>query len=76
MSDKIQVKSGGIGLMGLLFVVFLVLKLGVGNTAVMAWSWWWVCAPLWIPTALGLGIALIAILFIGIAAGIAALCSR
>ena len=27
----------------LLFVVFLVLKL----TNVIAWSWWWVTAPLW-----------------------------
>lgn len=28
-----------------LFVVFLVLKL----TGVIAWSWWWVTAPIWIP---------------------------
>lgn len=27
----------------LLFTVFLVLKL----TSVIAWSWWWVTAPLW-----------------------------
>lgn len=33
----------GIGLGGVLFVVFLVLKL----TGVIAWSWWWVTAPLW-----------------------------
>jgi len=39
MSDNVQVKSGGIGLGGILFVIFLVLKLGVGNTAVMGWSW-------------------------------------
>lgn len=32
-----------IGLFGLLFLVFLVLKL----TEVIAWSWWWVTAPLW-----------------------------
>ena len=30
-------------LMGVLFVVFLVLKL----IGVIAWSWWWVTAPLW-----------------------------
>lgn len=41
-------QSGGIGLGGVLFVVFLVLKL----TGVIAWSWWWVTAPLWIPAAL------------------------
>lgn len=28
---------------GLLFVVFLVLRL----TGVVNWSWWWVTAPLW-----------------------------
>jgi len=28
---------------GLLFIVFLVLKL----THVIDWSWWWVTAPLW-----------------------------
>ena len=28
-----------------LFIVFLVLKL----CDVIAWSWWWVTAPLWIP---------------------------
>ena len=35
--------SGGIGLVGATFLVFLVLKL-TGN---IAWSWWWVTAPLW-----------------------------
>ena len=40
--------SSGAGLGGLLFVVFLVLKL----TDVISWSWWWVAAPLWIPAAL------------------------
>jgi hypothetical protein len=42
--------NNGIGLGGLLFVVFLVLKL----TNVIAWSWWWVTAPLWGPLALAL----------------------
>ena len=40
----------GVGLNGLLFITFLVLKL----TQVIDWSWWWVTAPLWIPLALGL----------------------
>ncbi len=31
-----------------LFIVFLTLKLGVGDTDVQGWSWWWVTAPLWI----------------------------
>jgi hypothetical protein len=37
--------SSGVGLGGLLFVAFLCLKL----TGVIAWSWWWVTAPLWGP---------------------------
>ena len=37
--------SGGIGFCGLLTIVFIVLKL----TNYIAWSWWWVFAPLWIP---------------------------
>ena len=37
----------GISFPTVLFVVFLVLKL----TGVIAWSWWWVTAPLWIPAA-------------------------
>lgn len=32
----------------LLTVVFIVLKL----VGVIAWSWWWVLAPTWIPLAL------------------------
>lgn len=47
--------GGGMGLGGVLFVVFLVLKL-TGN---IDWSWWWVFSPLWIPVALLLGVLLI-----------------
>jgi len=45
MSDKNNGASGGIGFSGILFIVFLVLKL----CKVINWSWWWVTAPLWIP---------------------------
>lgn len=40
---------------GLLFVLFLGLKL-TGN---IDWSWWWVLAPMWVPIVLGvvLGVA-------------------
>ena len=41
-------KGGSIGLGGIIFVVFLILKL-VGT---IDWSWWWVTAPLWIPFAI------------------------
>ena len=40
--------NSGIGLGGMIFIVFLVLKLG-GIGQVTNWSWWWVCSPLWIP---------------------------
>ena len=43
-------KTGnGIGFLGVLFIVFLVLKL----TNQIDWSWWWVTCPLWGPTAIG-----------------------
>ncbi len=50
--------SGGIGFGGALFLVFLVLKL----TGVIAWSWWWITAPLWIPFL----ILFVALILIGI----------
>ena len=48
MSETNSGSSSGIGFFGLLFIVFLVLKL----TGYIAWSWWWVTAPLWGPLAL------------------------
>lgn len=57
-----QAASGGVGLGGLLFVVFLVLKL----TGVIAWSWWWVTAPLWGPLLLVLAIFVIVFLIAAI----------
>lgn len=47
--------SGGIGFLGLLTIVFIVLKL----TKVITWSWWWVLAPTWLPLAIMLFIAAI-----------------
>lgn len=47
MSDsKTTAGSGGIGVFGLLGVVFVTLKL-LGITEVATWSWWWVTAPFW-----------------------------
>ena len=34
----------GVGFLGLLAIVFIVLKL----TGHINWSWWWVLAPIWI----------------------------
>lgn len=36
-----------IGFPGLLGLLFVALKL----TGVIAWSWWWVTAPFWLPFA-------------------------
>lgn len=51
--------SGGIGIGGILLIEFIVLKL----CGVIAWSWWWVLSPLWIPIALWLAIVAIAGIF-------------
>lgn len=45
-----------IALATLLFIVFMVLKL----TNVIAWSWLWVTAPLWLPVAV-LGVVVLAV---------------
>lgn len=45
MSDSSGSSSGGIGFCGLLTVLFVGLKL----TGHIAWSWWWVISPIWIP---------------------------
>lgn len=50
--------NSGIGFVGLLTIVFIVLKL----TKVISWSWLWVLSPLWI--SLVIGILLIIIYFI------------
>lgn len=56
MSDKnTTIVNGGTSFSGLLFLVFLVLKL----VGVIKWSWWWITAPLWIP------VALVVVIFVG-----------
>ena len=56
MSNNNTTQSGGVGISGVLFIVFLVLKL----TGVIAWSWWCVTSPLWIPVLLVIIVAVIA----------------
>jgi len=46
-------QSGGMSLAGVLFIVFLVLKL----TDNIDWSWWWVTSPLWLGLAVIFGVA-------------------
>lgn len=48
-------KSSGVGFLGLLFLLFLGLKLG----HVITWSWWWIFAPFWMPVAVLAGIGLL-----------------
>ena len=67
MSNSSSSSSGGIGFCGLLALIFITLKLGIGNTAVVGWSWLWVLSPLWIPLAIVLGIVLIGAIVYGIA---------
>ncbi len=47
MSEESR-STGGLGLGGIVFVVFLTLKL----VGVIDWSWWWVTSPLWLGVAL------------------------
>lgn len=55
-----QVSSGGgIGIGGLLAIVFIVLKL----CKVISWSWWWVLSPVWIPLSIA---AFLGVVYIGI----------
>ncbi len=61
MSEK---SSNGIGMSGLIFLIFLVMKLaGIGQVA--EWSWWWVTSPLWIGAGLVILILLIMVGIIG-----------
>lgn len=45
-------RSGGVGILGLLGVAFVVLKL----TGDIDWNWVWVLAPFWAPAAFVLAI--------------------
>ena len=61
MSDKTKISVQLGSFPTLLTIAFIVLKL----CNVIAWSWWWVLAPLWIPVAIvALGVLFIFILYI------------
>ena len=61
MSERVTVtQRGSIGFVGLLTLVFITLKL----TGVIAWSWWWVLAPLWISFGLSIVLLLAFLVFI------------
>lgn len=47
MNDR---NSSGMGLLGVLTIIFVTLKL----TGLIQWSWWWVLSPIWGPIAVAL----------------------
>lgn len=55
MSNYVSSSTDGIGVTGLLGVLFVALKL----LGIIDWSWWWVTAPFWLPLALVLGLLLV-----------------
>ena len=59
MSEKSAPNSGGIGVMSLLGICFVVLKL----SNVITWSWWWVTAPFWAGLALVILLVIVAAAF-------------
>lgn len=62
MANRHQTSQGGVGFLGLLALLFIALKL----TGVIAWSWWWVLAPLWVPLVVVAGIGLFILVVWGI----------
>ena len=59
MSEKTSTSNGGVGVFGLLGVVFVTLKL----LGYINWSWWWVTLPFWG----GFALALVVLALVGIA---------
>lgn len=55
-------QQGEVSFLGLLFLVFLTLKL----TGYITWSWWWVTAPLWGLPAFVLTVVGVVFAFIGV----------
>lgn len=60
--EKETKSNGGIGVLGLLGVVFVTLKL----CGVINWSWWWVTLPFWGGAAIVLTIAFVCFIVAGI----------
>jgi hypothetical protein len=75
MSKEVSVNNGGVGVLGLLGVVFVTLKL-LGIAPVAAWSWWWVTAPFWGGLALLIVVALVGLAIIAMMAGVLALLEK
>ena len=58
-TTNIETVSVGTSFVGLLTIIFIVLKL----TKVITWSWWWVLSPIWITW----GLVIVMLFILGIA---------
>ena len=63
MTTNNSSSSGGIGVCGLMGVMFIGLRIA----GVISWPWVWVLAPFWIPLALGVTFLLILFVIAAIA---------
>lgn len=63
-----QKSSVDVNLSGLLSTLLLVLFIALKLCGVIAWSWWWVLSPLWIPLLIGVVCVVIAVIIGGISA--------
>jgi hypothetical protein len=64
-NDKIKYVNSGTGFLSLLTILFIHHKL-IGT---IAWSWWWVLSPIWIPSVL-------AILIVAVVVGVGSLVTK
>ena len=60
--------SVDVNLSGLLSTLLLVLFIALKLCGVIAWSWWWVLSPLWIPLLIGVVCVVIAVIIGGLSA--------
>lgn len=60
--DTRQATGGGISFLGALTILFVGLKL----LDLIAWSWIWVLAPIWLPFCIVLAFAIVCVIFIAI----------
>jgi len=67
-SNNTTKNVSGVSFFGLLTLVFITLKL----TGHIAWSWWWVLAPLWLPITIFIVGIIVLALVAGLVAGIKA----
>ena len=58
--EKSNESTGGLGIVTVVQIIFIVLKL-TGN---ISCSWWWVLSPIWIPAALFFAVFLLVFIVI------------